>query len=51
MLTAPDPPRESKLVLREIQEIKEALKAFNAAVEAREMTGFKDGGMRALDGA
>lgn len=47
MLTAPDPPRENKLVLREIQEIKEALEAFNAAVEAGEMPGFKDGGLRA----
>jgi hypothetical protein len=38
------------LVLREIQEIREALEAFNAAVEAWEMTGFKDGGMRSHDG-
>jgi hypothetical protein len=38
------------LVLREIQEIREALEAFKAAVEAWEMTGFKDGGMRSHDG-
>jgi hypothetical protein len=31
------------LVLREIQEIREALEAFKAAVEAGEMTGFKAG--------
>jgi hypothetical protein len=43
------PPRENKLVLREIQEIREALEAFNAAVEAWEMTKFKDGGMRSHD--
>jgi hypothetical protein len=33
-----------------IQEIREALEAFNAAVEAGEVTGYKDGGMRAHDG-
>ena len=47
MLTAPDPPRENEMVLREIQEIREALEAFNAAVETGEMTGFKADGMRA----
>jgi hypothetical protein len=41
------PPRENEMVLREIQEIREALEAFNAAVETGEMTGFKDDGMRA----
>jgi hypothetical protein len=46
MLTAPDPPRDNEMVLREIQEIREALEAFNAAVESGEMTGFKDDGMR-----
>jgi hypothetical protein len=30
-----------------IQEIRDALEAFKAAVEAGEMTGFKEGGMRA----
>ena len=40
-------PRDSRLVLREIQEIRKALEAFNAAVETGEMTGFKDDGMRA----
>jgi hypothetical protein len=47
MLTAPDPPRDNEMVLREIQEIREALEAFNTAVEAGEMTGFKDDGLRA----
>ena len=47
MLTAPDPPRENEMVLREIQEIREALEAFNAAIETGEMTGFKDDGLRA----
>jgi hypothetical protein len=47
MLTAPDPPRENEMVLRESQEIREALEAFNAAVEAGETTGFKDDALRA----
>lgn len=48
MLTAPNlAPKDIKLVRREIQEIREALEAFKAPVEAGEMTGFKDGGMRA----
>jgi hypothetical protein len=47
MLTAPDPPRESEPVLREIQEIREALELFNSTVEAGEITGFKDNAMRA----
>jgi hypothetical protein len=52
MLTAPNlAPKDSELVRREIQEIGDALEAFKAAVEAGEVTGFKDGGMRAHDGA
>ncbi len=47
MLTAPDPPRENEMVLREIQEIRDALEAYKAAVETEEMTGFKDDGLRA----
>ena len=46
MLTAPDPPRENEMVLREIQEIREALEAFKTAVESGEVTGFKDDGIR-----
>ena len=42
-----DPPRENEMVLREIQEIREALEAFNAAVESGDVTGFKDEGLRA----
>jgi hypothetical protein len=38
------------LVGREIQEIKDALEAFKAAVETGEMTGFKASGMRSDDG-
>jgi hypothetical protein len=33
------------LIRREIQETREALEAFNAAVEAGEVAGFKDGMM------
>lgn len=48
MLTASNlPPKDIELVRREIQEIREALEAFKAAVEAGEMTGFNEGGMRA----
>jgi hypothetical protein len=42
MLTASNlPPKDSELIRREIQEIRDALEAFRAAVEAGEMTGFK----------
>ncbi len=41
------PPRDNEMVLREIQEIREALEAFNAAVETGEVTGFKDDALRA----
>jgi hypothetical protein len=44
------PPKDSELVQREIQENRDALEAFRAAVEAGEMTGFKHSGMRAHDG-
>jgi hypothetical protein len=40
-------PKDNELVLREIHEIREALEAFNAAVEIGEITGFKDDGLRA----
>jgi hypothetical protein len=51
MLNAPNlAPKDSELVRREIQEIRDALEAFGAAVEAGEVTGFKDGGRRAHDG-
>ncbi len=50
MLTASNvAPKDIDLVRREIQEIREALEAFKAAVDAGEMTGFKDGGMRSHD--
>jgi hypothetical protein len=42
-------PKDIELVGREIQEIGGALEAFRAAVDAREMTGFKDGGMWSHD--
>jgi hypothetical protein len=34
---------------REIQEVRDSLEGFRAAVEAGEVTGFKAGGMRAAD--
>jgi hypothetical protein len=36
-------PWENELIAREIQETRDALEAFKAAVEAGEMTGFKNG--------
>jgi hypothetical protein len=46
MLNAPSlTPRNNELVRREIQEIRDAVEAFKAAIEAGELTGFKDGGM------
>jgi hypothetical protein len=36
--------KDSELVRREINEMREALDAFKSAVEAEEVTGFKDGG-------
>jgi hypothetical protein len=46
MLNAPSlAPRENELIAQEIQEIRDALQAFKAAVEAGEMTGFKRGGL------
>jgi hypothetical protein len=46
MLNAPNlAPKDSELVRREIQEIRDPLEAFGAAVEAGEVTGFKDGGV------
>jgi hypothetical protein len=46
MLNAPTlPPRDNELIAREIQEIRDALEVFKAAVEAGEMTGFKHGGL------
>jgi hypothetical protein len=50
MVTASDlPPKDIELVLREIHEIEDALKAFKIAVEAGEMTGYNEGGMRTHD--
>ncbi len=47
MLNAPNlSPKENELVAKEIQEIRDALEAFKAAVESGENTGFRDGGMR-----
>jgi hypothetical protein len=43
-------PKDSALVQREIQELREALEAFKAAVEAGEVTGYKDGSLKAHGG-
>ncbi len=51
MLNAPSlTPKDNELVHREIQEIRETLEAFKAAVEAGEVTGYKASGMQAHDG-
>jgi hypothetical protein len=39
------------MVRREIQEIRDILEAFKVAVEAGELTGFKDSGMRSHGGS
>lgn len=52
MLTASNlAPKEIDLVRHEIQEIRDALEAFEAAAEAGEVTGFQNGSLRAHDGA
>jgi hypothetical protein len=51
MLNAPSlAPRENELIAREIQEIRDAMEAFKTAVEAGEMTGFQDSGIRSHGG-
>jgi hypothetical protein len=51
MLNSPSlTPKDSDLVRLKIQEIRDALEAFKAAVEAREVTGFQDRGIRSLGG-
>jgi hypothetical protein len=50
MLNTPSlSPPENELVRREIQEIRDALEAFKAAVEAGEVTGFKARGLTSHD--
>jgi hypothetical protein len=44
------PPMDDVLIACEIQEIRDTLEAFKAAVEAGEVTGFKDSGMRSHEG-
>jgi hypothetical protein len=43
-------PGESEVVRREIQEMHEALQAFEVAVKAGETTGFKDSGIKSQGG-
>ena len=43
-------PKDSALVQREIQKLREALEAFKAAVEPGEVTGYKDGSLKAHGG-
>ena len=51
MLTAPNlVPRDAELVTKEIHEMRHALKAFEAAVDSGELSGFKDGTMRSHGG-
>ena len=54
MLTAPDPPRENEMVLREIQEIREALEAFKRGSGSRRndgISGQPNAGVRWLGGS
>ena len=51
ILTAPSlSPKDNELVAKEICEMRAALKEFKTAVEAGEMAGFKDGGIRSHGG-
>lgn len=51
ILAAPNvPPKEIELVDREILEMRDALEAFEVAVEAGETTGFRDSGIKSQSG-
>ena len=51
MLTAPSlSPKENELVAKEICEMRDALQAFQTAIEAGEVAGFKNGSMRSHGG-
>jgi hypothetical protein len=47
LLTAPDvSPKKDEMIAKEIQEMRDALQAFQAAIEAGEVAGFQNGSMR-----
>ena len=44
LLTAPDvSPKKDEMIAKEIQEMRDALQAFQTAIEAGEVAGFKNG--------
>ncbi len=44
LLTAPDiSPKKDEMIAKEIQEMRDALQAFQTAIEAREVAGFENG--------
>jgi hypothetical protein len=50
LLTAPDvSAKKDEMIAKEIQEMRDALQAFQMAIEAGEVAGFKNGSMRAHD--
>jgi hypothetical protein len=51
LLTAPDvSPTKDAMIAREIQEMRDALQAFQTAIDAGEVAGFKNGSMHSYGG-
>ena len=51
LLTAPDvSPTKDEMIAKEIQEMPDALQAFQTPIEAGEVAGFKNGSMRSHGG-
>jgi hypothetical protein len=51
LLTPPDvSPKKDEMIAKEIQEMRDALQAFQAAIEAGEVAGFQNGSMRSHGG-
>jgi len=51
LLTVPDvSAKKDEMIAKEIQEIRDALQAFQTAIETGEVAGFKDGAIRSHGG-
>jgi len=51
LLTAPDvSPTKDEMIAKEIQEMRDAIQAFQTAIEAGEVAGFKNGAIRSHGG-
>jgi hypothetical protein len=50
LLTAPDlSPKKDEMIAKEIQEMRDALQAFQTAIEAREVAGFENCAIRSVN--